>query len=342
MDSAILGLDPLMWTNVKLFIKDVLDLVPLPGYTDIYCFEDHNIRNVELCGIVVAVEQNLTMMIYTVDDGTGTLTCIWWKDTIDTEETISLGSCVRILGLVCTFKDERKVKVFDLDVISDPNWELLHTLQVLALRRDHYNKPFDISSKVQQNIDTLKQEMKTRKAIAPITTHSPYLNEKQVLQQSVLELIRQKFSATTPLTVKELQFDDDIYELAQQHIEQSEGQAPTRSQVLSLICDIFNASKKEGYIINTTGNGGSYKLFDTHELEQEIMDIIRNTINDQTTPNLGGVSHKYIYSMIQYKYKRQTKAMINNCIHSMVERSLIYKTDQGTDKGTGSYMILDD
>jgi hypothetical protein len=46
--------------------------------------------------------------------------------------------------------------------------------------------------------------------------------------------------------------------------------------------------------------------------------------------------------MIQYKYKRQTKAMINNCIHSMVERSLIYKTDQGTDKGTGSYMILDD
>lgn len=108
-----------------------------------------------------------------------------------------------------------------------------------------------------------------------------------MLQQSILDIIRQKFGTTTPLTVKELQSDDDIFELAQQHMEQSEGQSPTRIRVECLIHDIFSASKKEGYIINTTGNSGCYKLFDDHDLELEILDIMRNTLSDQTTPDIG-------------------------------------------------------
>ncbi|KAI8338361.1 hypothetical protein BC941DRAFT_422669 [Chlamydoabsidia padenii] len=338
MDPVILGLDPLMWTHVKLFIKDVIELVELPDCTDIYCFEDHNIRNVELCGIIVAVEQTLTMLIYTLDDGTGTIVCTWWKDSIDTEEMISLGSCVRIFGLVTTFKENRQIKVYELDLITDPNWELIHALQVMALRRSNYQKTYDISSKVKQHIGTLKQEMKTKKVVPSITSHNPHLNRKQVFQQTLLELASIKYGTTTSFTLKEFTSDDDMYDLADQHIRQVTTEQPARRMVENLISDIFNASEKEGYIIKTDDD--RYKLFDDYDMEQEVLDIIRSSVN--TSGKLGGVNHQYISTMIQHKYERQAKSVINNCINNMVEKSIIYKTDPGRGFATCDYMILED
>jgi len=55
----------------------------------------------------------------TVDDGTGTITCIYWSATEKIDYSpLPLGTSVRITGKISTYRDERQIVIYDICMCS--------------------------------------------------------------------------------------------------------------------------------------------------------------------------------------------------------------------------------
>ncbi|ORZ22117.1 hypothetical protein BCR42DRAFT_162666 [Absidia repens] len=341
MNPLFWGLDPLFWTNVKLFIKDILNLTEVPDYKDIFTFFDHHIRYTQLCGVIVAVEQTSSMMIYTVDDGSGVLPCVRWKDNIKKREMVNMGDCVRITGRIATYNGTRQVKIFDLAVLTDPNWELLFNLEIMALRRDHYSKPFRVPTRITQHEEELKRELEMGKDTLPMVLSE---DVKQNFENSLLSYLETKFGTTTIFTLVDLQSDPDVHDLARLFLPNNE-QGPTHMihQIKTLLSRAFYTLKEEGNFISTSIDEDQYILFNDRDLELEILNVIRSTLDTHGRHNLVGVNHKYICYKVQERFKELPTKKISKCIYGLDENSIIYRTDAvGRTVELCDYRIMDD
>lgn len=86
-----------------------------------------------------------TVFKFTVDDGTGVMSCTQWRVTEDSDEGITLptlGSLVSVWGKLSEFRGERQLTVTSLVQHKDPNVEPLHWLEVAHLKRTIYSRPF--------------------------------------------------------------------------------------------------------------------------------------------------------------------------------------------------------
>ncbi|CAO3595243.1 unnamed protein product [Absidia cylindrospora] len=341
MDPLFWGLDPLFWTNVKLFTKDILNLTEVPDYKDIFTFFDHHIRYTQLCGVVVAVEQTSSMMIYTVDDASGLLPCIRWKDNIKKRETVNIGDCVRITGRIATYDGTRQVKIFDLAVLKDPNWELLFNLEIMTLRRDHYSKPFRVPARITQHEEELKTELEIGKDTLPMVLSE---DVQQSLENSLLNYLETKFSTTTVFSLTDLQSDLELHDVVRLFLSDTE-QDPIHMahQTKMLLSRAFYTLKEEGNFIATSMDEDQFILFNDNDLESEILHVIRSTLDRHGGHNLVGVNHKYICYKVQERFKELPTKKISKCIYSLDENSVIYRTDAvGRTVELCDYRIMDD
>ena len=67
MDSHLFALDPLLRTNSKLFIHDLINSIEqFERFKDVFVFKDSKrfIRKVEILGVVSGLEERNHMMIY--------------------------------------------------------------------------------------------------------------------------------------------------------------------------------------------------------------------------------------------------------------------------------------
>ncbi|KAI8097123.1 uncharacterized protein BX664DRAFT_325609 [Halteromyces radiatus] len=348
MDPLFLGLDPLFRCRIKLFIKDVLDLIQIPEYNDIYYFIGHPICEVEICGVIVAVEQTHTMLTYFVDDGSGVVPCYWWKDIIDIEETILLGTCVLVQGQVSSFKGGRQIKIQDLAIVNNPNTEVLHYLEVMTLRRGQYKTPFIIPDNIKQQRAKLEMEVNSSKTPEALTSSQVTRPEpQQRFQESLLAHVKRTYDTTKTFTIQHLQYNIQLGNSATRILRNQLGTEPTMQQLKQFFSTTCSTLEKEGYFIKGQYID-SYSLFDIRELETAIEQVIRNALELDTAGTLCGVRHNYICMKIQHDYRQLSKATIENCIESMVRQSILYMTDPGTplrnryQKGTSGYMLLED
>ena len=77
------GLDPLYWSFVKVFIVQVHQLTLFEGTADTHMLYGRPISRVELVGVVVSVKQHARFVKYLIDDGTGVIACMVWKQHAD-------------------------------------------------------------------------------------------------------------------------------------------------------------------------------------------------------------------------------------------------------------------
>ena len=77
------GLDPLYWSFVKVFIVQVHQLTLFEGTADTHMLYGRPISRVELVGVVVSVKQHARFVKYLIDDGTGVIACMVWKNHAD-------------------------------------------------------------------------------------------------------------------------------------------------------------------------------------------------------------------------------------------------------------------
>ncbi|RMX40895.1 hypothetical protein pdam_00012022 [Pocillopora damicornis] len=120
------GLNPLFWTHIKLFVKEVQSLKEYTGYKGKLTEQGHSMVNVDL------------------DDGSGTISCCKWHS-----QDLNTGQ-----------------ESYDLDPEKDPNAEVLFWLEAVNLGNTVYKEPFTPSLKdFQTENSSVSKETELKKAI---------------------------------------------------------------------------------------------------------------------------------------------------------------------------------
>ncbi|XP_042192970.1 CST complex subunit STN1 isoform X2 [Callorhinchus milii] len=73
------GLDPVFAAFAKLYIRDILALREAPEIPGVFFYRSRPISKVDVLGIVVQKQEKERFYRYGVDDGTGVITCVCWK-----------------------------------------------------------------------------------------------------------------------------------------------------------------------------------------------------------------------------------------------------------------------
>ncbi|KAI8867752.1 hypothetical protein GQ42DRAFT_164584 [Ramicandelaber brevisporus] len=174
--SQYIGLDPLLWTSARLFIRDIICAVPyIPSppqqnslgktstatttsspqaLSGVYILQPSGrfLRSVEIVGIVTSVDEKHQMLIYTVDDGTGSVSCVVWineavRNSFDNRpKALAVGTLVRISGRVGEYRGAKQLLVnadTGIDTLDDPNAETAAWMERLELFDRVYSVSID-------------------------------------------------------------------------------------------------------------------------------------------------------------------------------------------------------
>uniref|UniRef100_UPI00358DF488 CST complex subunit STN1-like isoform X1 n=1 Tax=Myxine glutinosa TaxID=7769 RepID=UPI00358DF488 len=181
------GLDSIHRCHVRLFIADVLRLVPSVTVSGVYFYNNRAVTHVELLGTIVKVKENEKSFCVSVDDGTGVISCTCWKQTRSflqsddpalnspalevlwgaasrgrswdtgeySKEVVvalpTLGLQARIRGRIQEFRNQREIFATNYAFLVDPllSLQICHMLELPCLYRDVYDQSFNPSPKHQ-------------------------------------------------------------------------------------------------------------------------------------------------------------------------------------------------
>lgn len=79
-----------------------------------------------------------------------------------------------------------------LDLITDPNKEILHYLQVIYLRKNHYNETFQIPQPVIENDETIKKEINMNNEMDTNIITLSQVKMKHMLNMNILHKLISK------------------------------------------------------------------------------------------------------------------------------------------------------
>ena len=130
------GKDIIATSFRKVFIKNIKEcfiLEEIPNFAYLMYYMDRPILKVEIVGILREIRRKENKVTVVCDDGTGVIECIKFID-IDEKtqvDSICIGDLISIKGCVykasLNFNEYQYIlKINFLDVVTDPNYELLH------------------------------------------------------------------------------------------------------------------------------------------------------------------------------------------------------------------------
>jgi hypothetical protein len=98
------GLDPIFDAHVRISISSLLQLDPATSDEQCSVFllpnesgTERVISKVRILGDVVALEEKSSMWAFTLDDGTGLIRCVLWKDDATTVRNLLSYLCLQSL-----------------------------------------------------------------------------------------------------------------------------------------------------------------------------------------------------------------------------------------------------
>ncbi|KAG9350497.1 hypothetical protein JZ751_026863 [Albula glossodonta] len=180
--SMLWGLDPIFSAFARLYIKDILTMNESGQVPGIYFYRSHPISKVDVLGTVVYKREREDFFCYGVDDGTGVINSLCWKDeqwrehgepvkaskstvTITggfnpaeqlkkllqaqhNSSHLEIGDVLRVRGPVKTSRDQREIRASTYYKVTDPVLavQIAWMLEVPQLYRKFYDKPFQWSS----------------------------------------------------------------------------------------------------------------------------------------------------------------------------------------------------
>lgn len=147
-------------THAKLMSRDIHRLRPSP--TEANCFSLGGISwvtRVETVGTIVSRDMTTNFLKFSVDDGTGCVTCIMWLNQLTSSYfnrfdsstillysraarkqagAIRIGAVARVRGRVGLYRGVMQITVSVVVIERDPNAEILHWLECIRLGRSCY------------------------------------------------------------------------------------------------------------------------------------------------------------------------------------------------------------
>ncbi|XP_042312937.1 CST complex subunit STN1 isoform X4 [Sceloporus undulatus] len=129
--SLLWGLNPIFSAFARLYIKDILEMKESKQVPGIFFYNRHPIKQVDILGTVVLIKERDAFHTYGVDDGTGVIRCICWKNSLAEQKSLS-------------------------DKVDDPVCEvqIARMLELPRLYRDIYDKVFQIPEETKSSRGT--------------------------------------------------------------------------------------------------------------------------------------------------------------------------------------------
>ncbi|XP_078080443.1 CST complex subunit STN1 [Mustelus asterias] len=183
--SILWGLDPIYRAFAKLYIKDILELKksqPIPG---MFFYKTHPITKVDILGTIVQRREREKFFSFGVDDGTGVISCLWWKkqrtmenlklassscglnlleqlgriDQLEKSHSqLQLGDVVQVRGSLRDYRDQREITCTSVSKLVDPVFtaQISRMLELPYLYRNFYDKTcLKLSREIQKGISRL-------------------------------------------------------------------------------------------------------------------------------------------------------------------------------------------
>lgn len=177
--SLLWGLDPVFSTHAKLYVKDILQMKESGQVPGTYFYKSHPLYQVDILGTVVYKREREDFYCYGVDDSTGVISCLCWKDEqwqnhgdssnaadrapvgggFNIEEqsrklqeaerscsVLEIGDLLRVRGCLKTSREQREIMASSFYKMNDPvmSVQISWMLERPQLYRDCYDKPFHI------------------------------------------------------------------------------------------------------------------------------------------------------------------------------------------------------
>ncbi|NWY32421.1 STN1 protein, partial [Pheucticus melanocephalus] len=180
MPSLHWGIDPVFSAFARLYIKDITEMresIQVPG---IFFYNGHPIRQVDVVGTVVQKKERDAFYNYGVDDSTGVINCICWRnpmvaetplsghpstpsslsvfeqlkklqETVSQKTKLEIGDVVRVRGHIRTYRQQREIQASCFYKVDDPvcDVQISRMLELPCLYREVYDKPFKGPEEIQ-------------------------------------------------------------------------------------------------------------------------------------------------------------------------------------------------
>ncbi|XP_025906501.1 CST complex subunit STN1 isoform X1 [Nothoprocta perdicaria] len=184
--SLLWGLDPVFSAFARLYIKDIKEMRESKQVPGIFFYNGHPVRQVDVVGIVVQTKERNACYNYGVDDSTGVINCVCWKNPVGTERPLSafpstpndfnvleqrkklqemisqktkleIGDVVRVRGHIRTYRQQREIQASAFYKVDDPvcDVQISRMLELPCLYREVYDKPFQVPEGTQSGPESL-------------------------------------------------------------------------------------------------------------------------------------------------------------------------------------------
>ncbi|XP_071604440.1 CST complex subunit STN1 [Heliangelus exortis] len=167
------GMDPVFSAFARLYIKDIKEMKESKQVPGIFFYNGHPVRQVDVLGTVVQTKERDAFYNYGVDDSTGVINCLCWKNPMVAETSLSdrpstpssltvleqmkklqglvsqktkleIGDIVRVRGHIRTYRQEREIQASCFYKVDDPlcDVQISRMLELPCLYREVYDKHF--------------------------------------------------------------------------------------------------------------------------------------------------------------------------------------------------------
>ncbi|KAM4774628.1 CST complex subunit STN1 isoform 1-T4 [Cyanocitta cristata] len=178
------GIDPVFSAFARLYIKDITEMRESKQVPGIFFYNGHPIRQVDVVGIVVQTKEREAFYNYGVDDSTGVINCVCWKNPMVAETPLSghpstpssltvfeqmkklqeivsqktkleIGDVVRVRGHIRTYRQQREIQASCFYKVDDPvcDVQISRMLELPCLYREVYDKPFKGPEEIQSGLE---------------------------------------------------------------------------------------------------------------------------------------------------------------------------------------------
>uniref|UniRef100_A0A8C0H3Q6 CST complex subunit STN1 n=1 Tax=Chelonoidis abingdonii TaxID=106734 RepID=A0A8C0H3Q6_CHEAB len=228
MPSLLWGLNPVFSAFARLYIKDIKEMKESKQVPGIFFYNGHPIRQVDVVGTVVLRKERDAFYNYGVDDSSGVINCICWKNPREAEKPLSveqmkklqeemlqktkleIGDIVKVRGHIRIYREQREIQASIYYKVDDPMCEvqISRMLELPCLYREVYDKPFKIPEDAQRKEDSYAPGgLNLRSSIDLLSE-----KVKDFLQENRIETFYQQ----------ELETVDDLVSLASQPVSRTD------------------------------------------------------------------------------------------------------------------------
>lgn len=285
------------------------------------------------------VQETSTKVVFGVDDGTGVITCLLWDAKRPSEsadeaqvaharvearrvemakENVRLGAQIRCLGRVEIYQEMKQVVVEDVQLLEDPNEELLHWIEVMVLSRKFYHK-----------INHAEASPPAPRTTAPPTDQGS--EPEDALKNKLLEHVtqalqgrREDFHKNDVLKAEEL----IAYVLSIEPGENTESDAMRRARAVARINTEFQSLVGAGEICEVDPLEGTFCLPDQSlELEPVVFAFLqRRAAEGYATTTFEEVQEHVTVDTMVYGANWQK---ISHSLDGLVASSKVYEVEEG-------------